>query len=256
VRSIKTHRSILVLTTLSMVLGGCITTREELGKKDDAAAASANMQLAINAMQTNDLELSKAKIDKALSQDPHNAAVFYIAGMLYARIKEYSKADGYYSEAINLEPHNGDYINGYAVHLCQRKNYSKGEKLALKAADDPLYKSPHIALLNAGNCALDAGKPNIAEEYFRRALKLQPNFSAVLLQMAELEAKGANYLSARAFLERYQQYAPAIPESLLLGVKIERGMGNMAAAQTYARRLREEYPTANETKALLDLERK
>ncbi|MES1196824.1 MAG: tetratricopeptide repeat protein, partial [Steroidobacter sp.] len=172
----------LVIGTLFSV-SACVTTREELGKKDDVAAASANMQLAISAMQTNDLELAKSKIDKALSQDPHSASVRYVAGLLYARIKEYGKADSYYSQAIDLEPHNGDIINGYAAYLCNRKNYSKGEKLALRAAEDPLYKSPYVALLNAGICAKEEGRLNVAEDYFRRALKLQPNFSAALLQM-------------------------------------------------------------------------
>jgi type IV pilus assembly protein PilF len=245
-----------VIVSCAVALTGCITTRDELGKKDDVAAAQANMQLGINAMQQNNLSEAKAKIDKALTQDSKSADVHFVAGILYARIKEYGKADGYYERAIDLEPRNSDYVNGYAVYLCGRKNYEKGEKLALKAAENPLYKSPHVALLNAGICAMDAGHAGKAEEYFRRALKIQPDFSAALLYMAELELKSGNFLSARAFLERYQQYGPAIPKSLLLGVRIERGMGNPNAAQNYARRLNTEFPTSEETKALTDVERK
>jgi len=238
------------------LLFGCVTTKDELGKKDDTAAAAANMQLGINAMQQNNLSEAKAKIDKALNQDPKSADVHFVAGILYARIKEYNKADGYYSRAIDLDSRNSEYANGYAVFLCGRKNYEKGEKLALKAAENPLYKSPQVALLNAGICELDAGNFSRAEEHFRRALKMQPEFSPALLYMAELELKSGNLLSARAFLERYQQYGPAIPKSLLLGVRIERGMGNANAAQNYARRLNTEFPTSEETKALTDVERK
>ena len=214
------------------------------------------MQLSINAMQQNNLADSKAKIDKALAENPKNPAVHFVAGILYARINEFGKADDFYTEAIKLDPHNSEYVNGYAVFLCSRKNFAKGEKLALKAADDPLYKSPFVALFNAGNCAMDEGRSGKAEEYFRRALKLQPNFTPALLQMAELELKGANYLSARAFLERYQQIAPTTAASLWLGVRIERGMGNTSAAQNYARRLKDEFATSDETRALLDLEHK
>jgi len=249
----KPGLAFLVLATL---LSGCVTTKDELGKKDDAAAAAANMQLSINAMQQNNLSEAKAKIDRALGEGPKSADVNFVAGILYARIKEFNKADGFYSRAIDLDPRNSEYVNGYAVFLCSRKNYEKGEKLAVKAAEDPLYKSPQVALLNAGVCALDSGHPNKAEEYFRRALKAQPDFSPALLHMAELELKSANFLSARAFLERYQQYAPEIPKSLLLGVRIERGMGNLSAAQNYARRLTNEFPTSEETKALTDVERK
>jgi len=246
-------KSGLVIGVAAVMLSGCVTTGDQLGKKDDAAAAVANMQLGINAMQQNNLSEAKAKIDKALNQDPRSADVHFVAGILYARIKEYSKADDYYSRAMNLEPRNSEYMNGYAVFLCSRKNYEKGEALAAKAAENPLYKSPQVALLNAGVCALDAGHAGKAEEYFRRAIKAQQDFSPALLYMAELEVKSANFLSARAFLERYQQYAPAIPKSLLLGVRIERGMGNANAAQTYSRRLRDEFPTSEETKTLIDM---
>jgi type IV pilus assembly protein PilF len=247
----------LTLIPLSMLaLNACVTTNDQLGKKDDSAAAVANMQLAINSMQQGDLSGAKEKIDKALGQDPKNAAAKFVAGMLYSKINEVHKANEYYADAVALEPRNGDYVNGYAAFLCAHKNFAKGEKMALKVADDPLYKVPYVALLNAGNCAIDDGRANKAEEYFRRALKLEPNFTPALFQMAELEFKGANYLSARAFLERYQQNAPASAASLWLGVRIERGMGNMSAAQNYARRLKEEFSTSDETKALLDLERK
>jgi type IV pilus assembly protein PilF len=214
------------------------------------------MQLSINSMRQGDLSEAKAKIDKALGQDSKNAAVRYVAGMLYSKINEVHKADNYYAQAVDLEPRNGDYVNGYAAFLCAHKNYAKGEKMALKIADDPLYKAPYMALLNAGNCALDDGRPVKAEEYLRSALKLQPNFSPALLQMAELELKGANYLSARAFLERYQQNAPTTSLSFWLGVRIEQGMGNPNGVQNYARRLKEDFPTSDETKALLELERK
>ena len=236
-------------------LSGCITTSDTLGKKDNAAAAEANMQLGINAMQLNNMSEAKAKIDRALAQDSRNAAVHYVAGILYARINEVSKADGFYSAAISLEPQNADYTNGYAVFLCAHRNYAKGEKLAVKAADNPLYKSPQMALFNAGNCALDDGRPAKAEEYYRRALTMDPKFARALFQLADLELKSTNYLSARGFLERYHQYAPTTSASLWLGVRIERGLGNTGVAQNYARRLKEEFSGSDETKALLNLDR-
>ena len=41
-----------------------------------------------------------------------------------------------------------------------------------------------------------------AEENYRRALTLRPRFGPALLQMAELEYRQSEFLSARAFLER------------------------------------------------------
>lgn len=245
-----------LLAVLLMALDGCVTTTTSAFKKDDTAAASYNVQLCIDAMRQNNLADAKDKIDKALEEDPKSASAHFVAGLLYDRINENRKADEFYAKAIRLDPANSDFINGYAVFLCRKGKREQGEKMALKAAANPLYKTPQDALLNAGNCALDDGRSQQAEEHFRHALKLQPNFPPALLQMAELEFKGKNYLSARGFIERYMQYAPATAASLWLGVRVERALGNMNAADNYARRLKQDFSTSDETKALLELENK
>jgi type IV pilus assembly protein PilF len=65
----------------------------------------------------------------------------------------------------------------------------------------------------------------------------------------------ANYMPARAFLERYLEVSKTSPATLWLGVRIERGLGNKAGANNYAARLKNEYPTAVETRELLESER-
>jgi len=141
------------------------------------------------------------------------------------------------------------------VYLCQHKKYERGQKIALEAAADPLYKTPEVAFMNAGNCALSGGDMKVAEDYFRQALARKPRFGEALLQMADLEYRQTEYLSARGFLERYMEVGRTNPETLWLGVRIERGLGNKAQAQHYAQRLKSEYPSAAQTKELLESER-
>jgi type IV pilus assembly protein PilF len=112
-----------------------------------------------------------------------------------------------------------------------------------------------VAFLNAGNCALSGGNMKVAEEDFRHALAVRPKFSEALFQMADIEYRQTEYMSARAFLERYNEVGRTNPATLWLGVRIERGLGNKAQAQHYAQRLKSEYPSAAQTKELLESER-
>jgi type IV pilus assembly protein PilF len=130
-----------------------------------------------------------------------------------------------------------------------------GEKQALMAASDPLYKTPEAALLNAGVCARKAGDKKRAEQYLRRALSIQPRFPPVLLELSDLEFENKNYLPSRGFLDRYAAAVPPGPAALWLGVRLENAMGNRQQANDYARRLKNEFPTSDETKLLLDYER-
>lgn len=244
------------VVVLAAALTACVTSKPKLGNKDSESAASYNLQLGIDYFRQGNLSEAKEKLDRSLEQNPKNAQAYVASGLLYDRLGETRKADQYFSKAIDLDPKNGDVVNSYAVFLCRKGDYAKGEQLALQAATNPLYKTPEAAYFNAGNCAVDAGRYAKAEEYFRHSLALRPNFTAALLQMAELEFKAGNYLPARGFLERYQQAAKPTAASLWLLVRVENALGNTGLAADYARRLKQDFPTSTETKDLLDFEKK
>lgn len=244
-----------VLLLLSCLLAGCLSSTPQLGSKDNEAAASYNLQLGIDYFRQGNLSQAKEKLDRSLQQNPKNAQAYVASGMLYDRLGEPRKADQYFSKALDLDPKNGDVRNSYAVFLCRKGDYAKGEQMAIQAATNPLYTTPEAAYLNAGNCAMDAGNAVNAEKHFRNALALRPNFAMALMQMAQLEFKAGNYLPSRAFLERFQQAAKPTSESLWLLVRVEYALGNKGLSADYARRLKQDFPTSAETKFLLEFEK-
>jgi type IV pilus assembly protein PilF len=218
-------------------------------------ASEINTTMAIDYLVKGNLEAAKEKIDRALEQNPRNANAHAIAGLLYDRLRDFGKADNYFQRALSLDGKNPEIMNNYAAFLCNSGRYDKGEKYALQAAGNPLYKTPARAYMNAGICQRQAGNLSRAEGHYRRALGISPAFAGALFEMAELELQQANYLPARAFLERYLEVSKTSPATLWLGVRIERGLGNTTGANNYAARLKNEHPTALETKELLESER-
>lgn len=249
------HAAVVLSLALGSVafLGACVGSSQRATQPE--RAAELNLNLAIDYMRRGNLAQAKEKLDRSLQQNSRNASAQSFAGMLYDRLGEPNKADSHYERAVSLAPDDPEILNNYAVYLCQKTRYERGEKFALKAAGNPLYRTPEVGYLNAGNCALNAGDAAGAEEHFRRALKASPRFGQALLQMADLEFRQANYVSARAFLTRYQEVGRTDPKTLWLGVRIERGLGNDAQAQHYAQRLKSEYPNAVQTKELVESER-
>lgn len=238
------------------LLAGCASSSDtQRTAKQREDAAKFNTQLGLDYFRRGDLNKAKEKIDRALEQNPRSVQANTAAGFLYDRLNETHKADEYLSRALELNPQNPDLMNNYAVFLCRKGDHAKGEQLAVKAASDPLYKTPEAALLNAGLCAMNSQQPERAEKYFRGALAVKPTFAEALYRMAELELKAGNYMPARGFLQRYMQATPINASALWLGVRIEKGLGNTTNAGDYARRLKNDFPTADETKALIESER-
>jgi type IV pilus assembly protein PilF len=242
------------LVMAALAVAGCAGNSTKTPPKTDRAS-QINLDLAIEHLRKGNLAASKEKLDRALEQNPRNAAAHSVAGLLYERLNDSKKADGHYARAVSLAPDNPEYKNNYAVYLCQQGKHARGEKLALQAAENRLYKTPELAYYNAGNCARSAGDLAAADKHFRNAVQMRPRFPEALLQLAEIEFEQQKLLSARGFLERYLEVGRTTPSTLWLGVRIERGLGNAEVAQHYAQRLKTEYPNSNQTKELLELER-
>jgi type IV pilus assembly protein PilF len=247
--------TIICFWAFTIGLAGCTTSSTNSPPSDPQRASQINLDLAVDYLRKGNLAQAKEKLDRALEQNPRNAAAHSVAGMLYNRLGDTNKADSHYQRAVSLDPENSEYKNNYAVYLCQHNRFDRGEKLALQAAGDLLYKTREVGFLNAGTCARNGGNIKRAEEHLRAAVKLRPRFGEALYQLAELEYQQKNYMSARGFLERYMEVGRTTPASLWLGVRIERGLGNTAVAQHYANRLKTEYPHANQTKELVESER-
>jgi type IV pilus assembly protein PilF len=250
----RTVRSLCVVCALVWLTSACFSNQSK-SEVQPGVASEINLRLGTDYMVKGNLEAAKEKIDRALEQNPRNANAHAMAGLLYDRLGDSSKADNYFQRALSLDGKNPEIMNNYAAFLCKSGRYDRGEKYALQAGGNPLYKTPERAYMNAGICQRQAGNLSRAEEHYRRALGIRPKLGGALFEMAELELQQANYMPARAFLERYLEVSKTSPATLWLGVRIERGLGNTTGANSYAARLKNEYPTAVETRELLESER-
>lgn len=215
-----------------------------------ATAARYNAQLGIAYLTENKVEAAREKIERALEQNPRDPGVQTAAGLLYERLNDERRADRAYSAAVRLAPKNPDMQNNYAVFQCRRGQHAKGQKLFEQAARNPLYRTPAVAYANAGVCARSAKDLERAEKYFREALKLQPDYPDALLQLADITFERGQGLQARAFLQRYFAAAPATPDALALGVRVERALGDVAAANDYESRLKRDFPRSDQARQL------
>jgi type IV pilus assembly protein PilF len=240
----------------ALLLAACATTDQPLSTPHPERAAEINLDIGIDYLRKGNLAQAKEKIERSLEQDGRNARAHSVAAMLYDRLGDERKAEHHFERAVTLDADNPETRNNYAVYLCQKGQFARGEKAALEAAENRLYKTPEVALLNAGNCARAAGDLKKADAHYRRALQVRPKFAEALFQMADMQFQQTQFVSARAFLQRYMEVGRTSPATLWLGFRIEQSLGNGLEAQHYAQRLKSEYPNASQTKELLESERK
>jgi type IV pilus assembly protein PilF len=218
-------------------------------------AAKINAELAITYMKQDNLQAAREKIERALEQDPRTADTQMTAGFIYDRLGQDKKAAEHYEQAVKLAKDDPDVLNNAAVYMCRKGDRKRGEGYFLQAAASALYRTPEVAYMNAGQCARADGRPKDAEKYFRQALVTRPNMPDPLLQLADLMHQSGNNLQARAFLQRYTAAVSPGSDVLWLGYRVETALGDGAAAQEYARRLKTDFAVSPETGLLLEAEK-
>lgn len=244
---------IFAIVAAAVMLVACTSTAERKSEKDNAArAASAYTQLGTEYLREGKYELSRTKLEKALELDPDFAQAHGAIAVLYERVGDTRLAEKHYKRAVQLSPDDSGGLNNYGQFLCFQGRYQEANEAFMKAANNPFYTSPAVPFTNAGLCAKRIPDAAQAEQYFRQALQQDPKFAPALLQMAVLNFEQGNFLSARAYLERFEQVAEHSPESLWLAVRTEFALSDHTASGNYALQLRQSFPKSEQAIMLLE----
>jgi type IV pilus assembly protein PilF len=253
-------RGLVAATLAWLLLTGCQpgTLRDDevgdatgdLGESRQESPADLYVQLAVGYLQNGQTATALRKVRHGLELDPNNARAHNVIALIYQRLGENSLAAEHFAKAIELQPKDPFIRNAYGSFLCGEKRYDEALQQFEGALANPLYGTPEVAMTNAGICARRAGRLDLAEQYLRRALQRDDKFSLALLQMAQLSFDTGNYTSARAYLQRYVEVAPQTAETLGLGIRTERRLGDSHAVADYEAMLLKQFPDAPEVQLL------
>ncbi len=213
-------------------------------------AAQANLDLGAAYLRDGQPQVAIDKLQRALDQNPRLAEAHSTIALAYDQLGQTDDAEKHYRRATQLAPDDPAVANSYAVFLCRQHRWVDAEPYFKRAASNPRYATPAVALANAGTCARGAGKPDRAEAYYRAALEKDPKNPDALSGLMQLAYQQKDYLQSRAFLERYLDVQPASAPVLWLCYQIERQLKNPTAARQCAERLRQDFPTSAEYAAL------
>ena len=192
--------------------------------------------------------------NKAVMADSDSSNAYYMLALVRQRLGELGPAEEAFRESVALDGHNPLALNAYGSFLCEQKRYKEADDYFRRALGNPLYATPWLAWHNAGWCKETAGDITGAEIDYRAALRTNPRFAPSLLGMAKISYNGGNYLSARAYLQRYAEVAPHNAESLWLGVLTEKQLGDQDQMATYSLKLRAKFPDSEEAMYLKTVE--
>jgi type IV pilus assembly protein PilF len=212
--------------------------------------AELHTDLAAGYFERGQYDVALEELAEALKTDPTYPKLYSVYGLVYAELGDDPKAELNFRKGLELAPADSEIRHNWGWYLCThgRPRESIGEFEA--ALRNPLYRTPEIALINAGKCSVEAGDNAAADQYFRRALVLKPGNPQAAYNLALLSYRGNKLEESRALMRFVMAQNPPPPEALYLGMCIERTLKDRQAEESYVTQLRNRYPNSAEARAI------
>lgn len=250
----NTKTRLMTVAACCVLMSGCIstTTGRSPPEANESDAAELNYQLGARYYQAGKYELARDRLLLSARLDPQRALTYTTLALTYEALGNRRLATENYAKAVKAAPRDFEVRNTYAVFLCRQQNYVEAQENFEKAAQHPENDNAEVTLTNAGVCMVQKPDAAKAEDYFRRALQRRAEYGEALLQMCLLKFQAGDFLSSRAFLQRYMGSNKATAGVLYLGSEIELKLGDDRARRDYVDRLLREFPQSPEARKALE----
>jgi type IV pilus assembly protein PilF len=212
--------------------------------------AQIRTELAAGYYQRGQMDFALEELGAAKSLDPTYPKLYDIYGLVYAMLGERAKAEENFRQGLALAPNDSEIRENWGAYLCGTGRAREAIPEFEQVLKDPLYKTPEIALINAGKCSAEIGQTKEADDYLRRALGASPGNPIAAYNLALLAYHESRVGEARAWMRPVMQQPSPPAEALYLGVCIERKQGDREAARSYESQLRNRWPNSPEAKAI------
>ena len=212
--------------------------------------AELRTELAAGYFDRGQYDVSLEELAEAIKFDPTYAKIYSIYGLVYTELGDDPKAEANFRRGLELAPGDSEIRQNWGWYLCTHGKPRDAIAEFEAAIANPLYRTPEIALINAGKCSVQIGDTTAADRYLRRALTLKPGNPIAAYNLALLSYRGGRTDEARALMRVVMVENNPPPEALHLGACVERRLGDRQSEQSYVMQLKNRYPNSAEARAI------
>ena len=214
------------------------------------ASAKVHVDLGVAYLQIGRYAVALDEARTALASDAAYSPAYHLMGLVYMYIDDNAAARDNLQRALAMAPNDPEFNNSYGWFQCMTGEEKEGLARLALAARNPYYRTPARPYTNAGLCHLRLGDDAAAEAEFRRAALLDVGNAKATYHLAAIAYRRAAYGVARNYLVQLHQQHEPTAESVWLGARTERKLGNHEAESSYIAQLRGRFAGSAEFRAM------
>ena len=246
----RISRAVYAIALIGM-LSACVSDGPKVSKqgRPKTDSALAHTKLAQGYLKQKQYAVAKDELEKALKIDPGHSESHYTMALLMLELQQSEDTEKHFIRAVASDSNNSAAAHDFGSYLCQTKRQREALKYFEIAASNPLFDQAYLSLMRAGECLAHIEDPE-AEKYLKEALAINSRLGPALFQLASLKYDSEEYLSARAYIQRYFAIKKPQPKSLLLAYKIESSLNASDFADEHRTQLLKNYPASSQAKEI------
>jgi lipoprotein NlpI len=115
--------------------------------------AALHAELGAGYYERGRMDVAIEELTEAQTLDPTNPKVYNYFGLVYTVLGDNAKAEQNFQRALQIAPLDPDVRHNWGWYLCSNDRPKESIPEFEIALRDPFYKTPEIALTNAGRCS-------------------------------------------------------------------------------------------------------
>jgi len=248
------------LAGVLLAMAGCAATppgdvgssRDIITESDEPEArrrARIRMELAIGYFEQGQTNVALDELKQVIASDPTFPDAYNLRGLIYMRLNDMRQAEDSFRRAVALNPRDANVQHNFGWLLCQQGRYEESFRSFEVAMANPLYAGRAKTLMAQGVCQARAGRTAEAERSLARSYELDAANPVTGYNLANLLFRRGDYVRSQFYIRRLNNSDQANAETLWLGVKVERRLGDQVAMRQLGEQLKKRYPQSREATA-------
>lgn len=249
---------LLTLTTSGCASGAGAASATTSGKPDmvtdsdepdSRKRARIRLELAVGYFEQGQIKIALDELKLSLAADPNYGEAFNLRGLIYMRLNDHALAQESFQRAITLNASDSNAVHNFGWLRCQQAQYAQADQLFSQALANPFYGERAKTFMAQGLCQIRAKQLDEGERSLTRSYELDAGNPITGYNLSKLLFQRGEVVRAQFYVRRLNNSELANAESLWLGVKIERRVGNQDAMVQLAGQLKKRFPQSKEALA-------
>lgn len=214
--------------------------------------AMVHAQLGSAYFKHGQMAIAKDEFERSASIDPNFDAPMTGLGLVYSTLGMNDKAEASFKKAISINPGNSETHNNYGAFLCSIGKVKESIPEFKTALSNPLYQTPEMAWMNAGDCSVKMGDYKQADSFYSKIIDKDPFNWGAYLKVGGIKYQAGEYKKAYDISNiLVKNVDPATPEILAFSIKAADAVGDKDASASYEMLLINQFPSSREAKSIM-----